>query len=176
MRIQIINSNPKIPDSELRDAIRFMYRILVEDEDYKRTTIKVISRPLKRRKQASVLPHPDKKPIYTITLNTRYSKRHQLCSIAHELVHVKQFITEELGATGETEDGEKFTRWYNAKVSEKFCYYHDLPWEVEAFGRQYGLYKRFIYYQKWKQARRGNDSSGLFACEGGSRFSGEEFF
>ena len=150
MRIQIQTENPKISAQELREATRFMYSLLVEDDDYKRTTIKIVSKPFKKKNRYAVLePNKKRKPIYTIFLNTKYSRKKQLSSLAHELIHVKQFITEELGGTWEV-DGELFTKWYGMDVSEKYVYYTDLPWETEAFGRQFGLYKRYELYKAYK--------------------------
>lgn len=148
MKIKIVNDNPKIERTELRNACRFMYRLLVNQDDYKKTKINIVSQLFLRKNVYGIIdPNEDKKPIYTIYLNTRYSRKTQLCSLAHELVHVKQFITKELEETWEN-NGVLFTKWCGKYISEKDIYYNDRPWETESFGRQYGIYKRYEMYRK----------------------------
>ena len=151
LRIILDSKNPKISDDELREASRFYYRILVNPDDYKRTTIRIVSLPfLKRGYHGITAPNKKGKPHYTIYLNTKYGYHKQLCSLAHELVHVKPFVTGELGPTWK-ECGETFTRWMSKDISETNTYYHDLPWEIEARGREYGLYRRYQMYRKQKR-------------------------
>lgn len=66
--------------------------------------------------------------------------RETLMTLAHEVVHLKQFYT------GELKDGYRAasTIWKGKRVDENKVDYWDLPWEVEAYGREKGLYHRFI--------------------------------
>ena len=60
-------------------------------------------------------------------------------TLAHEMVHVKQF------AKGEIYD-HKYRRtfkWGKETYNVDTCDYWDLPWEIEAFGREIGLFARF---------------------------------
>lgn len=60
-------------------------------------------------------------------------------TLAHEMVHVKQF------AKGEIYD-HKFRRtfkWGKQVFNVDTCDYWDLPWEIEAYGKEVGLYVRF---------------------------------
>ena len=64
--------------------------------------------------------------------------------LAHEMVHVKQF------ATGELVDnpGSKTVKWLGKRVSLRDDDgYWTLPWEIEAYGRQPGLYARFCRHK-----------------------------
>lgn len=66
--------------------------------------------------------------------------------LAHELVHVKQYIT------GELKHGKNnITLWKGEKYDEKITDYWDLPWEIEAYGREVGLYTRYYnkHYQRY---------------------------
>lgn len=61
-------------------------------------------------------------------------------TLAHEMVHVKQY------ATGELRDYVKSTslnRWQGKIIDDSKISYWDRPWEIEAFGREFGLYARF---------------------------------
>lgn len=62
-----------------------------------------------------------------------------LSTLAHEMVHVKQFAKKELDPM--------LTKWNGVKVPKGENYW-DHPWEIEAFGRQQGLYTRFAKREK----------------------------
>jgi|TARA_R110002153_G_C13289671_1_gene494781 hypothetical protein len=59
-------------------------------------------------------------------------------TIAHELVHVKQF------ARGEMKDlmSVKKVSWNGTRYDRAETDYWDLPWEIEAHGRERGLFVR----------------------------------
>jgi len=61
-----------------------------------------------------------------------------LVTLAHELVHVKQF------ARGEMTDllSVKKVNWNGKRYSREDTDYWDLPWEIEAHGRERGLFVR----------------------------------
>lgn len=62
-----------------------------------------------------------------------------LISLGHELVHVKQM------ALGEWTFNKNFTnyRWLGQTIEHEKLHYHDLPWEIDAHGREFGLYNRY---------------------------------
>jgi hypothetical protein len=77
---------------------------------------------------------------FIITVDPYLSKRTYLLAIAHEMVHVKQY------ATGEVRDYagiDTSTKWKDGFVDDTVEDYYDLPWEIDAFGRERGLYFRF---------------------------------
>ncbi len=73
---------------------------------------------------------------FTIRVHPNLSKRKYLLTLAHEMSHVKQY------ASGELRDGVKTTRW-RGEVYETEPSYFDSPWEIDAYGRELGLYLRF---------------------------------
>ena len=78
---------------------------------------------------------------FTIEIKKGLTTRDILTYLAHECVHVKQF------ATGEMKDGAVYaitTRWKGKEINEQKVDYWDHPWEIEAYGREKGLYSRFI--------------------------------
>ena len=76
---------------------------------------------------------------FTITIDHRLSKKETLLTLAHEMVHVKQY------AKGEIKDYLKSerVRWKNNIFEPDKIDYWDQEWEIEAFGRERGLYVRF---------------------------------
>jgi hypothetical protein len=73
-----------------------------------------------------------------------------LKNLAHELVHVKQFARRELVDLGEV--GK--TKFLGKNVCEKKTHYYDTPWEIEAYGREIGLYTRYMDHLKEDKALR----------------------
>jgi hypothetical protein len=73
-------------------------------------------------------------------------------SLAHEMVHVKQYATRELSDTivvhrGRVVDTAKW-KGVEYKFKAKEDPYWDAPWELEAFGREVGLYRRWLGRKK----------------------------
>lgn len=57
--------------------------------------------------------------------------------LAHEFVHVKQYVTHEL------KDHSSYTVFRKQKFVDETNIYWNLPWEVEAMGFEYGLIKMY---------------------------------
>jgi hypothetical protein len=75
---------------------------------------------------------------FNVEINTDTRLRRILETIAHEMVHVKQFARGELYQSSKTAKH----RWQGIWMrSEKE--YWDLPWEIEAHGRECGLFVRW---------------------------------
>lgn len=58
-------------------------------------------------------------------------------SLAHEMVHVKQFLDAEQNGYP-----EHYVEYLQSGLAGGDAYWED-PWEIEAFGRQVGLYVRW---------------------------------
>lgn len=70
-------------------------------------------------------------------------------TLAHEMVHVKQHAKNELvsGVWGITRGGIKMSSKWQGKVwkpKNKEDAYYDSPWEIEAYGREVGLYQKWL--------------------------------
>lgn len=79
------------------------------------------------------------------------SMRYQLMTLAHEAVHIKQY------ALGEID--ENMSTWKGVRIPSSTDYY-DSPWEIEAHGRELGLYVRFceMYGLKFPITQQERDS------------------
>lgn len=83
---------------------------------------------------------------FEIEADRKLSMRNLLETIAHEIVHVKQYARRELHPVHNTWCGKTYN-------PEKVSYW-DLPWEIEAHGRETGLFIRWcekerIGHLKW---------------------------
>ena len=98
-------------------------------------------------------PDEDYRPkTFNIRIMGNMKSRSVIQTMAHEMVHVRQYAQGHLRqyikarmveAKGEQKmvwDSEH--HWYGEKVNEKQHYY-DLPWEIEAHGREEGLFVRW---------------------------------
>lgn len=86
---------------------------------------------------------------FTINLRNKKTDDCIFKTLAHEMVHVKQYAKNELGKEFTVTKGGGFkllTNWMGEpwKPKSKEDGYFDSPWEIEAYGREVGLYKRWV--------------------------------
>jgi hypothetical protein len=72
---------------------------------------------------------------FLIELHPYISGKQILKTLAHEFVHVKQYVYEELN--------EPQTIWQGESIDSDAMDYYELPWEIEAFGKEAGLFTNF---------------------------------
>ena len=76
---------------------------------------------------------------FSIEFGNRLGFHRIMLSIAHECVHIKQYLLKEL--VDEDDDTITFLgKNYNMAAID----YWDWPWEIEAHGREHGLLLRFV--------------------------------
>jgi hypothetical protein len=85
---------------------------------------------------------------FEIEVDRTLSLRKLLETVAHEMVHVKQYARKELSPYGSV--------WCGKTYNPKKVSYWDLPWEIEAHGREVGLFVRWAEQEnignlKWTQ-------------------------
>jgi hypothetical protein len=80
-------------------------------------------------------------------------KIHMFSALAHEMVHVKQY------AKGEMKDYVRLNKvkWKGKVYNERKIDYWDTPWEIEAHGREKGLYYKFLDSQKVQNGKSKNN-------------------
>jgi|TARA_Y100000389_G_scaffold10122_1_gene9453 hypothetical protein len=75
---------------------------------------------------------------FDIDINKKIKLRRLLETVAHEFVHVKQFARGELYESGRTNKHRWKGKWLPKEPT-----YWDQPWEIEAHGREIGLFIRY---------------------------------
>lgn len=78
---------------------------------------------------------------FSITLNTTNPRDPLLQTLAHEIVHLKQYVT------GELEMNNNKYVWKGKlwkEPSDADDAYFDSPWEIDAYGREGGLTYRYM--------------------------------
>jgi hypothetical protein len=72
---------------------------------------------------------------FLIEVNPLIGARDILKTIAHEMVHIKQYAY--------CETNEAMTHWKGTRINSDDIDYWDHPWEIEAHGREDGLFTKF---------------------------------
>lgn len=72
---------------------------------------------------------------FEIELHPGIGAHNILETLAHEMVHVKQYAYNEMN--------ESATRWRGMKVNPDNMDYWNEPWEIEAYGLSTGLFQKF---------------------------------
>ena len=80
------------------------------------------------------------KRTFELEIDRTQPLRQLLETVAHEMVHVKQYARRELHPSKEA--------WLGKTVNPKKLSYWDLPWEIEAHGREVGLFVRYCEENK----------------------------
>lgn len=86
---------------------------------------------------------PFRPRIFTIEIDKGMSLLATLLCVFHEMVHVKQYAKNELYDSSRDNKAYKWQgKWYN----EEKIHYFDQPWEIEAHGRERGLFLRWLVF------------------------------
>ena len=85
---------------------------------------------------------------FTIELDTTVKIRNLLITLAHEMVHIKQWAKDEMY---EYMNMAGLVRFKGEKVHMEIIDYWDYPWEIEAYGKQLGLFVRFCEYMGFER-------------------------
>lgn len=83
---------------------------------------------------------------FIITIDSKCNLKTFALSLTHELVHVKQYAKKQLFSSHKAQ----IIYWQGDKVDESTTNYWELPWEIEAYGRQLGLLVQFCTANKDK--------------------------
>lgn len=99
----------------------------------------------------------DDRRAFTVTLNARLINRKSrkplirlrrvMTDLGHELVHVKQYLNNEIFDYTSGDVRYKGTLYDSAWAENEEAYF-DAPWEIEAYGREQGLYRMFCQQAK----------------------------
>jgi hypothetical protein len=143
MKLSIIGC----PDKErfrpyVKRAVKFYAENLMSDKMLEQISIQVIfDKTLDVHGYAHVKDRTEhgKAREFQIQVNPCIGSHDIFETLAHEMVHVKQF------AYSETNDS--LTRWKGMSVPEGTDYYSE-PWEIEAYGMTAGLFTKFAIKEK----------------------------
>jgi|13_taG_2_1085334.scaffolds.fasta_scaffold01109_2 hypothetical protein len=87
---------------------------------------------------------------FAIRIDSSQENQLMLETVAHELVHVKQYAR---GEMKELVRSSKYTRWKGKDINHRELNYYDQPWEIEAHGRETGIFIRWLSESRWKKCK-----------------------
>jgi hypothetical protein len=148
LRIKIQGKHKQVHAKVMRSALQWYARDLMPQLTTKIRLELTIVDNLVRDEQMDAavtwLEEPVKPRKFVMEVDGDLNLERTLEMLAHEMVHVKQF------ATGELVDNPsgKTVKWQGKRVSVRDDDgYWTLPWEIEAYGRQPGLFARFCRHK-----------------------------
>lgn len=164
MRIQIYGNSKSISNAEIRFATRFFTKTLFKEtpEILKELDYVIDIRSMRDKGGCSIDEDDQFKKdprSFVIDVHNRLSRRTTLKTLAHECVHAWQFATNKL-RNGKGDIMIWNRRSFNIEEIE----YWDLPSEIDAFGREEGLYYRYLDHCKEKNVKflKSNNKKALY--------------
>lgn len=139
MLIKVYGSKSPRLKAMVRDAIKYAGKKLMSNRllESIEITVRMTSDLVDNVAEVEWLDSNVRARAFEITIDTKQTEMLQLISVMHEMVHVKQY------ATGELIPSLKYynkSKWQGKEwVDDSKIGYYDLPWEVEAHGREKGL-------------------------------------
>ena len=146
MNVHIRGPNEVLTRSEIKTALNFFASKLMSGRLCDALSISLIHDP--KMKLDGMVCWSDKhyRPrCFEMMLNPNLGKRKQLLALAHEMVHVKQYAKGELAYSSKL----GLEKWHGEYIKEDQFSYYEKPWEIEAYGREVGLYHM---YMSWKRS------------------------
>jgi len=145
MKVNISGKNEKASRKELFYATKYFANLLMSSRLNKNLTIWLKCDIKHHCDGSSVFVDTNHRPReFEIIIDAKMSKRKQLITLAHEMVHVKQQATGELKSLLTRRED----RWQGRYIKIDEMHYFDKPWEIEAYGRELGMYQRYMQWKK----------------------------
>jgi hypothetical protein len=152
MATVIIGGTPAQRKILTQAATSFLKKLIPGSESSLEIEIKLI-RDLHRNEgcKGDLLVVDDDEKIpneFEIRLDSSMNLQALIRALAHEMVHVKQYVLGEL-----RDSGPKMVVWKGKKhVFDGYTYWGQ-PWEIEAYGRELGLVENFVRYARHQNRR-----------------------
>lgn len=144
MYIRTSGKPTKVDIKLCKEALKFFGKRLLGEPLYHRLNVKLVFEEFEKKSREYAFCEWEyenhRAKDYILTINKNLSKKETLLAIAHEMVHVKQY------AKGELKDylRVKKCKWKGEIIDSDAVDYWDHPWEIEAHGREKGLYVKFL--------------------------------
>jgi RNase P/RNase MRP subunit POP5 len=145
MKVYITGKAENISNREIRDAVYFYLKRLLGDSMSRKITLDiVIEKDLLKTYEmyAAISPlEADPRPKhYELEIDAKLPKKQFLVSLAHEMIHLKQFAKDQMRDL----ETKKMTRWLGEYYVEENIDYWARPWEKEAHDNEIGLYEQYL--------------------------------
>lgn len=145
MHILVKGKSAALSAKEVRFAVKFFAMMLMTKRMAESLSIEVTFVNDKHDKAHASMTWIDRNvrpKVYDVELNAKMGKRRLLIALAHEMVHIKQFAKGEMKDYVSEKKYRQFVKWRNEDFSSDMMYW-ERPWEIEAYGRELGLYEMY---------------------------------
>lgn len=137
-------STKKVKKSLIKTAARWYGRHLFDSKIYKKIKLTVYLKSLDDIFGECIYDDPkDCKYQYNINLDKDLNQKILLTTLAHEMVHARQFASYQYVAY-KRKTMNHIVKFNGKQYNLNNVNYWDHPWEIDAAGREFGLYIRFI--------------------------------
>lgn len=144
MRIIVKGKNENITNKELVYAARFFADMIMTKRLSSTLDVEIVFRKkMDFQGYMECIDSEARPKDFSVSLRKNLTKKKALLTLAHEMVHVKQYARGELKYLWRA----GHDKW-NGKIVSRDTHYFDKPWEIEAFGRELGLYERYIEHKR----------------------------
>jgi hypothetical protein len=134
MKVSVRGQNNVLSKKEIRHSVSFFGNILLGKRLSENVYVEVYNEPFDLNDMGFCNPFDfeERSPReFELLLNCRLSRPEQLLTIAHEMVHVKQFALNEFKVFDNYE-----YKWHGKKVRHPRKKHSHLPWEREAIASE----------------------------------------
>jgi hypothetical protein len=148
MRINLTGKSNKITKKEVRYILNWAGGRLMSERLLQNIEVNVSFKNLETKECGFCWPEDFGERthrIFRIEVNTAKTRRNQMRTLLHEMVHVKQYAKGELR---EDMRSSQLSRWLGELHKDDDYDYWELPWEIEAYGREEGLYRMYVRHKK----------------------------
>lgn len=125
-----------IPTVELKEAAEFFIDSLLTKRQSKNLSLNIVFEDMDIKGYCEWLDKPVKPKEFKIAISKKYKQKTILLTLAHEIVHLKQYTLGEL--TDQTTKSN--VKWKKELINEDSIDYYYLPYEIEAYGLEFGLF------------------------------------
>jgi hypothetical protein len=146
MKVSVRGQNNVLSKKEIRHAVSFFGNILLGKRLSDNISVNFYNEDYAWKEMGFCNPidFEERSPReFELLLNRNMPKREQLITIAHEMVHIKQFALNEFKVF----DNHEY-KWRGKKVRHPRKKHFDLPWEKEAIASEPWL---MHFYEQYRQ-------------------------
>lgn len=155
MRVRITGrpENKKLSKTLIREATHFFTNLLMTKKSSRGIFINLIFNELERETAGEIYiadnnTDPFRPKNFEIFIDTKMGYKPTLRALAHELVHMDQLTKGRLYNYSKDDNKARFDKKI---IHQNKIDYYFLPWEIEAHGKEVGMYVIFQEYLKEKE-------------------------
>ncbi len=128
--MEIVFDMRKSDRQELIEACIHLFAQELKIDNKKFNLLVFANKEIRNVHNAHGMAIPLVKGCFALGLDPRMKFERLVETLAHEMVHIKQFVT------GQIEQKGRSTYWKGKKIIKSKVSYYDLPWEIDAWSKE----------------------------------------